>query len=53
MEVDKCWLHPGGVLPVIGHGNLVVSPSVFLQSGWALRHLMGAELGQMWDLPMK
>jgi len=53
MEADKGWLHPGGLLLVGGRGNLVVSPSVFLHSGWALRRVTGAELGQMWDLPMK
>jgi len=53
LEVDKDWLHPGGLLLVIECGNLVVSPSVFLHSGWALRHMTGAELGQMWDLPIK
>jgi len=53
MEANEDWLHPGGLLPVSGHGNFVVSPSVFLHSGWALRHVSGAELGQMWDLPMK
>jgi len=53
MEVDKGWLHPGGLLPVSGRGNLVVYPSVFSHSGWALRCVTGPELGQMWDLPMK
>jgi len=31
----------------------VVSLSVFLHSGWALRHLTETEFGQMWDLPTK
>jgi len=53
LGVNKDWLHPGGLFPVDGHQDLVVSPSVFLHSRWALRHLTGVELGQLWDLPIK